>query len=110
MYMTLTFRKRLIALKVAAAQRGDLETREMWADIQEKVGLSDTDREALFKPIPNTNNMLVDMDLMNAEPGIEISFEKQERRMLLKALNSYADYEAGDEKPARSLIADLTSE
>ncbi len=105
--MKVTFRQRILILRVAAAQKGDLRDRELWDDVQDKVALTDCEKEEVFKPIPNSDQVLVDLALFDAEPGVEIPLEKQERRYLVDALPSFKGYEQGEPKFVRKLLAAL---
>lgn len=105
--MKLTLRERAIILKVSASQRGDLLTMELWDDIKNKLMITETEAQMVFKPIPHSDQVIVDLLLYDKEPDQDIELEKQERRTIKEALPQYKLYEAGEPTYVRKLITRL---
>ncbi len=102
--MKLSIRQRCIILKVASSQRGDLLTMELWDDIKNKLMITEDESSTVFKAIPNTDQVIVDLTLYDKDSEQDIQLEKQERRVIKDALPQYKLFEPGEPVHVRELI------
>ena len=77
---------------------------ELWDDIKNKLMITEEESKVVFKPIPNTDQVLVDLTLYDTAPEQDTNLEKQERRAIKEALPQYKQYEPGEPPFVRQLI------
>lgn len=102
----LTYRARLRLTAIVNQQVGTPDESDIWADIGQKIDLSKDERASFIKDL-GAGQLIVDEDLIDAEPATATVLERAERRMLLEALKKWRAYDRFDPRWRRPVMTDL---